>query len=226
SDGPSARQSISSVPEDQTLEPDSSGLPTRVARRLSYVAQGIEGYRASVINNARSFRRSIFRLSLDDYDIESYHEPKRSAKRNSKAIPKSWRFLGIDEHAVGNAVHGVKSNVREMYDKAKVKQEQIKRSKTAQLVFRYAFYIVLVSMVYLVFVGLPLWRGLVWYIYAFAPLLINFEPTAPLPEADESGRTEPSACDTALIIPCYKSENLIGSTLQAALKIFPKESIF
>lgn len=64
------------------------------------------------------------------------------------------------------------------------------------------------------------------YRYAFAPLLINFEPTAPLPEADESGRAGPSHCDTALIIPCYKSEKLIGSTLQAALKIFPKESIF
>ncbi|KAL8886239.1 MAG: hypothetical protein Q9192_006519 [Flavoplaca navasiana] len=249
SDGQSARQSFSSVPEGQIPEPDSGGFPTRVARRLSYVAQGIGGYRASVINNARSFRRSIFRLSQESYDIENYHEPKPSSKRNSKAIPKSWRFLGIDEHTVGNAVHGVKSNVREMYDKAKVKQQQIKRSKTAQLIFRYTFYIVLISMVYLVFVGLPLWRGLVWYmyilfqkhlvlkaglaitfgisfLYAFAPLLINFEPTAPLPEADESGRTEPSACDTALIIPCYKSEKLIGSTLQAALKIFPKESIF
>ncbi|KAL8835568.1 MAG: hypothetical protein Q9176_006845 [Flavoplaca citrina] len=265
--GQSARQSFSSIPEDQTPKLDPGGLPSRVARRLSYVAQGIGSYRASVINNTRSFRRSIFRLSQESYDIESYHEPKRSSKRNSKAIPKSWRFLGIDEHIVGHAVHGVKSNVREMYDKAKVKQQQIKRSKTAELIFRYAFYIVLISMVYLVFVGLPLWRGLVWYMYilfqkhlvlkaglaitfgisflqvsrapnpkltgaetphryAFAPLLINFEPTAPLPEADESGRTEPSACDTALIIPCYKSEKLIGSTLQAALKIFPKESIF
>ncbi|KAI4269034.1 MAG: hypothetical protein LQ337_007514, partial [Flavoplaca oasis] len=226
SNGQSARQSISSIPEDQMPEPDLGGLPSRVARRLSYVAQGIGGYRASVINNARSFRHSIFRLSQGSDDIESYHEPKRPSKRNSKAIPKSWRFLGIDDHTVGNTVQGVKSNVREMYEKAKVKQQQLKRSKTAQLIFRYTFYIVLISMVYLVFVGLPLWRGLVWYMYAFAPLLINFEPTTPLPEADESGRTEPSACDTALIIPCYKSEKLIGSTLQAALRIFPKESIF
>ncbi|KAL8820241.1 MAG: hypothetical protein Q9223_001505, partial [Gallowayella weberi] len=57
--------------------------------------------------------------------------------------------------------------------------------------------------------------------YAYAPLLINFEPTAPLPEVDESGRG-----DTALIIPCYKSEKLISHTLEAALKIFPKENIF
>lgn len=56
--------------------------------------------------------------------------------------------------------------------------------------------------------------------------MINFEPTAPLPEADESGRAAKTDSGTALIIPCYKSEKLIGATLEAALKIFPKQSIF
>lgn len=31
---------------------------------------------------------------------------------------------------------------------------------------------------------------------------------------------------TALLIPCYKSATIVGATLQAALKIFPKENIF
>jgi len=34
------------------------------------------------------------------------------------------------------------------------------------------------------------------------------------------------AHDVALLIPCYKSANLIGNTLTAALKIFPPSSIF
>lgn len=34
------------------------------------------------------------------------------------------------------------------------------------------------------------------------------------------------AKDTALIIPCYKSAQIIGPTLEAALKIFPAENIF
>ncbi|KAL8846557.1 MAG: hypothetical protein Q9221_008364 [Calogaya cf. arnoldii] len=254
SDEYSARHSIlpvpeDQIPEDQVPESDDDDLTTRITRRLSYVAQGIGDYRASVIGNARNFRHSIFRPSHESYDIESRDEPKRSSKRNSTAIPKSWRFLGIDEHGVGDAVDGVKSNVRQMYEKAKVKQLQIKRSKTAEIMFRYTFYLLLIAIVYLVLVGLPLWRGAVWYmyilfqnymvlkaglaitfgiafLYAFAPLLINFEPTASIPEADESGRSDPSHCDTALIIPCYKSEKLVGATLQAALKIFPKESIF
>ncbi|KAL8990755.1 MAG: hypothetical protein Q9169_008046, partial [Polycauliona sp. 2 TL-2023] len=249
SDGHSARHSMSSVPEDGTPPSEVVDMPSRIARRLSYVAQGVGGYRASIIDNARAFRHSIFHPRKDSYDIESYHESKRSWNRDSKVIPKSWRFLGIDEHGIGDRVRGVKSNLRDMYDKANVKQKQIKRSKTAQLMFRYTFYLLFVAIIYLLLVGLPLWRGAVWYLYilfqkhmvlkgglaitlgtsslyAFAPLLINFEPTAPLPEADESGRAEPSNCDTALIIPCYRSEKLVGATLQAALKIFPKESIF
>ena len=47
-----------------------------------------------------------------------------------------------------------------------------------------------------------------------------------MPEADESGRAARDNCDTALIIPCYKSENIVGATLEAALKIFPKQNIF
>ncbi|KAL8923859.1 MAG: hypothetical protein Q9172_002947 [Xanthocarpia lactea] len=263
----SFRHSISSIPEeqspeeqsseDQSSEPDAPDLPSRILQRLSYVAHNIGGRRSSVINNARSFRRSMFRPDQDSNDVENYQGATRTSNRNSKAIPKSWRFLGLDEPVLKDAVHNVtqklqKSNFREMYEKAKVRQRQINRSETGQLLFKYTFYTVIVAVVYLVLVGLPLWRGAVWYMYivfrkylvlkaglaitlgigfliygyAYTPLLINFEDTAPLPEADESGRAEPTRGDTALIIPCYKSEQLIGATLEAALKIFPKESIF
>ena len=64
-----------------------------------------------------------------------------------------------------------------------------------------------------------------WCRYAFLPLLVNFEKSAPeiVQEDPEKG---PRRTDTALLIPCYKSESLIAATLEAALKIFPAESIF
>ena len=41
------------------------------------------------------------------------------------------------------------------------------------------------------------------------------------------GQAEKGQADsTALLIPCYKSENLIGATLEAALKVFPARNIF
>jgi len=60
--------------------------------------------------------------------------------------------------------------------------------------------------------------------YAFAPLLLLFEPEPPIPAILPSAN--PTAHDVALLIPCYKSANLIAKTLEAALKIFPASSIF
>jgi hypothetical protein len=62
--------------------------------------------------------------------------------------------------------------------------------------------------------------------YAFAPLLIFFEKDPePVPETNET-KIQDNVKDTALLIPCYKSANLIGATLEAALKIFPPSHIY
>ncbi|KAL8687992.1 MAG: hypothetical protein Q9218_005986 [Villophora microphyllina] len=238
--------------EANTEIPHTSSRFSRVLNRLSYVArrQSVVSYqeRPSGSSDRYSWRFSaLFRGSVNLRGTVDLEKLPRTRKRNSKIIPKSWRFLGIDASGLGNAVSGVTdklhtSSAREMYNKAKIKQEKLKRSKMAQSIFKYTFYTLLIACVYFVFIGLPLWRGAVWYMYilfekhlvlkagltitfglGFLPLLINFEPTAPTPDLGESG---PPSTDTALIIPCYKSEKLIGDTLEAALKIFPRENIF
>jgi hypothetical protein len=141
-------------------------------------------------------------------------------------------------------------SIESVYDKAKLLQFKFERSKWFMRFFEFAVYVLLAAFVYLVLVGRPLWGGLVWYIYividrkfvivggsaifiglaalyAFAPLLILFEPTAKphhIPDSVEQARS--TANDTALMIPCYKSESLIAATLEAALKIFPAENVF
>ncbi|KAL8689507.1 MAG: hypothetical protein Q9224_004626, partial [Gallowayella concinna] len=240
-DSLSAR-SIVSINDETNLENDSASISSRILRRLSYVARSVGGH-ASAWPGSQSTNRP----SDDSYDFEAYLGRRQ-------VIPKSWRFLGIENPGIGDMVSSVthklhRSQIREMYTKAKARQKQMKRSRTAQGVFRYTFYLLVVACVYLVLIGLPLWRGAVWYmyilfqkymvlkagltitfglgfLYAYTPLLINFERTAPLPEVDESGRGVRTHDDTALIIPCYKSEQLISHTLEAALKIFPKENIF
>ncbi|KAL9101823.1 MAG: hypothetical protein Q9187_009197, partial [Circinaria calcarea] len=82
-----------------------------------------------------------------------------------------------------------RTSLARLYETAKVRQKQLQR-----------------STVYFVFVGMPLWRGLVWWMYwvmstkfvlpggfaiflglaifyAFGPLLIFFEPDAPYPSS-------------------------------------------
>ncbi|KAL9006301.1 MAG: hypothetical protein Q9188_000958 [Gyalolechia gomerana] len=144
-----------------------------------------------------------------------------------------------------------RSSLQELYEKAKIRQVQLKRSNMAQLAFEYTYYLILLATVYFVFVGVPFWSGLVLtiyylfdmklvvpagtaiflgigFLYAYLPLLILFEKPPPeVTSSDclslvENGRAK----DTALLIPCYKSEALIGATLEAALKIFPAQNIF
>lgn len=74
--------------------------------------------------------------------------------------------------------------------------------------------------------------------YAYLPLLTLFEtqasakspadPTDPEHVSGQktTGTYSEGAKNTALLVPCYKSASLLPATLDAALKVFPKENIF
>lgn len=160
------------------------------------------------------------------------------------------------QNAVGTVKDTVTSALRRsslevVYEKAKIRQMQLMRSTAAQIGFEYTFYLVLLAIIYFVFVGIPFWNGLVLtiyyvfdmklgvpagtaaflgvgFLYAYLPLLVLFEKEPPEHSPpDDMGRIkEGQANDTALIIPCYKSEKLIAATLEAALKTFPARNIF
>ncbi|KAL8692131.1 MAG: hypothetical protein Q9224_004021 [Gallowayella concinna] len=162
----------------------------------------------------------------------------------------------VFENAVGkvkDTVSGAlrRSSLEEVYEKAKIRQLQLKRSNTAQIGFEYTFYLLLLASIYFVFVGVPLWQGLVLtiyyifdmklvvpagtavflgigFLYAYLPLVIPFEKEPPehLPPSSLGQTENGQAINCALLIPCYKSEKLIGATLEAALKVFPAQNIF
>ncbi|KAI4281857.1 MAG: hypothetical protein L6R35_005541 [Caloplaca aegaea] len=152
----------------------SSKRSSIIFKRLSHIATSFgsgRSDRSSISSVGRSFRQSVlFRSSVEDYEFEQHPSAKNRRRRDSKAIPKSWKFLGITAPEVGNAVTSVTNkfrhgNFREMYEKAKVKQATIRRSSRAQFVFKWTFYVLLAATIYLLLIGLPLWRGAVWYMY-------------------------------------------------------------
>jgi len=125
----------------------------------------------------------------------------------------------------------------------------MQRQKWAQILFEWSIYVFLVCFIYFVLIGMPLWRGAVWWLYwvvenkfvfaggfsitlgiaffyAFAPLLILFEKDPPPTDPNTDTVMQHNVQDTALLIPCYKSAGLIAATLEAALKVFPAEHIF
>jgi hypothetical protein len=158
--------------------------------------------------------------------------------------------MAVAGHATHAFVHNRKSSIADLYERAKLRKVQLQRSERFQLIFEYSIYLLLIALVYFVAVGRPLWGGLVWYtyvafahyltapigfalvvcisgFYAWAPLLVTFEREPPIDEEVSTDNSNSSANDTALIVPCYKSERLVGTTIQAALKAgFSASSIF
>ncbi|KAI1341821.1 glycosyl transferase [Xylariaceae sp. FL0016] len=139
----------------------------------------------------------------------------------------------------------------EVYEKAKARGAELERKRWVQLLFEYSFYTMLLAFIYFVLVGMPLWKGAVYWLYwvvstkfviaggwsitigvaffyAFGPLFLLFEKEPPIVERPANfDRNEiPGVKSTALLVPCYKSANIIGPTLEAALKIFPPSHIF
>ncbi|KAH7125221.1 nucleotide-diphospho-sugar transferase [Dendryphion nanum] len=140
-------------------------------------------------------------------------------------------------------------SIHKVYEKAKTRGAELQRKKWAQVLFEYGIYVFILSFVYFVLIGLPLWKGAVWWLYwvvankfvfaggfgitlgialfyAFVPLFVLFEKAPPENDYTSETKTQPNVQDTALLIPCYKSANLIAATLEAALKVFPPSHIY
>lgn len=144
-----------------------------------------------------------------------------------------------------------RSSMAEVYEKAKARGVELQRKRWVEVLFECTIYTILVCFIYFVLIGMPLWKGAVYWMYwlistkfviaggwsitiaiaafySFAPLLIFFEREPPIIDRpDDFDRASiPGVATTALLIPCYKSANLIGPTLEAALKVFPASHIF
>lgn len=57
------------------------------------------------------------------------------------------------------------TSTRDTYERAKIRQKRLQRSKPFQIIFQYTTYLLLLTLIYFVLVGRPLWGGTVWYIY-------------------------------------------------------------
>ncbi|OGM42227.1 glycosyltransferase [Aspergillus bombycis] len=140
-------------------------------------------------------------------------------------------------------------SVKSVYNRANLVKIKHQRKYWIRLLIEYSAYAIGVVFIYFVLVGLPLWNGAVYWLYwvmqhkfvfaggwaififllvfySFAPLLVTFENDFPGPDYYQTRHIGPTAPDTALLIPCYRSGPIIGRTLEAALKIFPGSQIY
>lgn len=103
--------------------------------------------------------------SLDD----SMHEAREEIEQppNSSAI----RRISVGMATLYQTVTQKTTNLTRMttlrnaYENAKIRGKHLERKKWVQLTFEYTFYLILLSFVYFVLVGRPLWNGAVWWLY-------------------------------------------------------------
>ena len=198
---------------------------------------------------AAGARQTTAFFDQSPYRVERRSTQQSRATRQGSVIQRAASVVG---EALQNVVQAVRrSSLADLYDKAKIKGQKMQRKRWAQILFEYTFYVILVAFIYFVLVGVPLWKGTVWWLwwvfnnkfvvpgtwavtigvaalYAYGPLLVFFERDPAPPETTdvEKEAGAPGTENTALLIPCYKSEKIIGPTLEAALKIFPASHIF
>ncbi|PYI04384.1 glycosyl transferase [Aspergillus sclerotiicarbonarius CBS 121057] len=224
---PKKRRSISSRP--------ATGVSTGDARRRQ----------ASYSLRALEEGRGIIYPLIEDQVMEQTGHGMEDIEPNPR---------GYDSALGGQSVHNVVQRARNsslgtLYNRANLVNIKHERRYWVQLVIEYGAYTLYAAFVYLVLVGMPLWKGAVYLLYwlmrhkfvfqggwaivislvvfySFSPLLTTFESDAPDIEFYQTRRISPAAPDTALLIPCFKAASVIGNTLEAAVKIFPPSHIY
>ncbi|KAE8313916.1 glycosyltransferase like family 2-domain-containing protein [Aspergillus transmontanensis] len=200
----------------------------------------VRGITSSLSLNSSDSTHPLQFLEHDPFSDSSVREPL--IERNSRSPFSTPRPGNINRKTLGDSV-------RSVYNRANLVKIKHQRKYWIRLLIEYAAYTIGAVFIYFVLVGLPLWKGAVYWLYwvmqhefvfsggwaififllvfySFAPLLITFENDFPGPDYYQQRRISPTAPNTALLIPCYKSGAIIGRTLEAALKIFPASHIY
>lgn len=100
---------------------------------------------------------------------DSYIQSARKA-----ALARLCMRSDRNESVVSPAVQKVKQGAADLarrnslidvYEKAKVRGEQLQRKRWVQLTFEFSCYLLILCFIYFVLVGRPIWNGAVWFLY-------------------------------------------------------------
>jgi hypothetical protein len=64
-----------------------------------------------------------------------------------------------------NASHIRKSSMWQLYEQAKERGVELQRHRSVQLAFEFGIYAILICIIYFVLIGVPLWNGVVWWLW-------------------------------------------------------------
>lgn len=101
--------------------------------------------------------------STDWTQDEPQHVPQRSG--TVKTIVKAVIPDAVIDRTRSIANRARRGSIAEVYEKAKIRGAELERKKWVQVVFEYTIYLLLLCFIYFVLVGMPLWKGAVYWLY-------------------------------------------------------------
>jgi hypothetical protein len=112
-----------------------------------------------------SMEKDITQFHSGDPSCAVKDEPRQP--RDSSAIRRASIAIAsvYETLAQGTTDLMRRSSLWDSYENAKMRGKHLQRKKWVQVVFEYAFYLILLSFVYFVLIGRPLWNGAVWWLY-------------------------------------------------------------
>lgn len=112
--------------------------------------------------------RPVDRSLSHDININriSAERPRRSTAAGDRKESIVQQSAAIVLDTVENVKQAIRrSSIYDVYEKAKKRGAELQRSTWAMKLFEYTFYLILVAFVYFVLIGVPLWKGAVWWLY-------------------------------------------------------------
>ncbi|KAJ6140722.1 hypothetical protein N7497_011615 [Penicillium chrysogenum] len=155
-----------------------------------------------------------FQGTFDYFEKPATFEPPSPIPEKGQVTPVQNALLSPQplSKTSSQTISSEQSHLQEVYEKAKLRGVAIQRKHWVRLLFEYSIYALLVLFVYFVLVGMPLWKGAVWWLYwvvrtkfvitggyaiiiglaalyAFCPLLILFEKDPPAPDSESESES-------------------------------------
>lgn len=107
-------------------------------------------------------------------DITQFSDHPSSAVKDEPGQPHDSSVIRRASIAIASAYETLaqgatdlmrRSSLWDVYENAKVRGKHLQRKKWVQVIFEYTFYLALLSFIYFVLIGRPLWNGAVWWLY-------------------------------------------------------------
>lgn len=173
-----ARHALSTVTEGRVTANQGPATTNDYFGNYSFGAQGPRVHRRSSSDRSISRKARIdepsptgpqnrnYSQDIDDIRIST----QRSRRSTAGGAPRKESIVQRSASIVLDTVADVKQAIRrtsiyDVYEKAKKRGVELQRSKWAMRLFEYTFYLILVAFVYFVLIGLPLWKGAVYWLY-------------------------------------------------------------